>query len=983
MRARQQLVVFALVTAACSGGESAAPVGPTIAVNAPTLELRGLGSEASLAALVSPASATVTWTSEQPTVATISGSGASATVRAVAAGTATIVVSARVNGKQAEARAVITVIPIVRAIALAPSPARVVVGGTLAITPTVTADAGASALLVWSTSDPARASVSAMGLVTGLAPGNVTVTAASVATPTVSGQLQVVVEEAPKVRGITMTPNADSALIGQSRTFTAIVAADAGVSTSVVWRSSAPGVATVSSTGVATAVGAGVAFITVQSAVDSTIRATATFTARAPTVRSITVQAPTSMLVGTTGQATATVSADAGVSTGVTWTSSEPNVASVSTSGLITALSAGTAAIRATSTAVPAVFAAATLTVAEPPFFANWTKGRIGTVGNQVTDGLAQTLVSLDATTALATFQASLDGGSPRFRQALQQQQISETALPVGAQSLLYLTSVEPGVAFAADGPSVYRWSAATGWVKIAVDPPAPPTNVRALPGGRVAVSTRSGTSGSVHLWNGSAWATLFNASWTGNVFEPDLWMNSEAWAVYVVANSSVQTIYRWNGTTLATLPNIPGVTANDRPVFAGNSLTDLYALAAFANTRLYRWNGSSWAAMTAGLDANDPPISLTLCQGQPVVSTGLGRVYRYNGTAFARLGTDAEALPDRFVLNSFRPVSCASDGTLRTAAGEGSIARWTGSSWALESFSPSLSTVRVVSPTIAWASGGALSMYRWDGRTWTLAYRAVPGLAARVGSITSWSDGKLIAALWNTHLAPTTIGSVARGVLVYDGTTWRQDLGGILQHVAGVWGPRYDNTFAVGVDGRVLSFNGSTWQTAFTANGSLSFIDGVGSNYALAIGTDLRTVRWNGTSWSQVTTGTAGLTPTHFYVAAADQAWASVGQSMYRFNGTSWSLVDMSGAGGALFTQAIFGTGPDDVYALRLTASGDNVRLYRWNGAQWSQISAYPPGTLELGRAGAAVPGLAVVAGNAGLMVMSTTGAAPQGRPR
>jgi CubicO group peptidase (beta-lactamase class C family) len=133
----------------------------------------------------------------------------------------------------------------------------------------------------------------------------------------------------------------------------------------VTWASSAANVATVSATGVVTAVGAGTATITATSEGQS---GTAALTVTPPPVATVSVSlASASIVVGATTQATAVTRSAAGAEvTGrtVTWSSSATGVATVSGSGLVTAVGVGSATITATSEGQGG---SATLTVTQVP----------------------------------------------------------------------------------------------------------------------------------------------------------------------------------------------------------------------------------------------------------------------------------------------------------------------------------------------------------------------------------------------------------------------------------------------------------------------------------------------------------------------------------------------------------------------------------------------------------------------------------------
>ncbi len=155
------------------------------------------------------------------------------------------------------------------------------------------------------------------------------------------------------VKSITLIGPADSLSVGQSYQMTAIDEAGRTIgSSSVVWSSSAPSVATVTGDGLATARGLGVATIT---ATMGSLRAD--FVVNVGTAK-IVLQiagAEDSLVVGETYTLSARIFSSTGGLLGapqVTWGSSNPAVASVSSSGALTVHMPGEATITATAEAI-------------------------------------------------------------------------------------------------------------------------------------------------------------------------------------------------------------------------------------------------------------------------------------------------------------------------------------------------------------------------------------------------------------------------------------------------------------------------------------------------------------------------------------------------------------------------------------------------------------------------------------------------------
>jgi uncharacterized protein YjdB len=289
----------------------------------------------------------VTWTSSATAVATVSTSGV---VTGVATGTATI--TATSEGKTSNP-STITVTPVpVGTVTVAPSTNSIFVQQTAQLTATVKDLNGVvvtDRVVTWSSNNPAFVSVSSSGVVTGLIPGSATITATSEGK---SGSASVNVTLAP-VATVTVTPPTASVIQGQTQALSATLKDALGntlTGRTITWTTSAPSFATVSSSGVVTAVAVGSATITATSEGKT---GTATITVTPIPVATVTVSpASTSVKKGDTKTLSATTrDANGNVLTGrvVTWSSSDTSKATVSSTGVVTGVAAGSVVITATS----------------------------------------------------------------------------------------------------------------------------------------------------------------------------------------------------------------------------------------------------------------------------------------------------------------------------------------------------------------------------------------------------------------------------------------------------------------------------------------------------------------------------------------------------------------------------------------------------------------------------------------------------------
>lgn len=300
-----------------------------------------------------------TITSSDPSVVTVSG----LTVTAVGVGQVTL--TAQIQGRTETATAQVTVSGRVLSLGVTPATAALDVAATLQLTAAVSVDPGAPATVTWRTSDPAKATVTAAGLVTGVAAGAVSITAVATLDTTKKATAQLTVN--PRVLSVTVAPAADSMRVADARTLVATVSADPGAATTVTWRSAAPSTASVAIDGTVTGVAPGTTTITAISTFDTTKRATATVKV-VPRVIGITVTPQsTTVNVGAAAALVATVTGDLGVATGVTWTSSDPTKATVNANGVVTGVAPGTVTVQAAAVADPLKKASAEITVVTPP----------------------------------------------------------------------------------------------------------------------------------------------------------------------------------------------------------------------------------------------------------------------------------------------------------------------------------------------------------------------------------------------------------------------------------------------------------------------------------------------------------------------------------------------------------------------------------------------------------------------------------------
>lgn len=294
-----------------------------------------------LIATVSPGDATdktVTWSTSDPSVATVDQEG---WVTAVKEGSATITAKAGAQSAKCSVTVQNKVIPVTSVI-IDKSSLQLTKGQSETLTATVSPSDATDKTVTWSSSDATIASVTKDGKVTGVNGGHVTVTAkAGEKSAECSVTVTVPVEDVSLDRtSVTLEEK-------QTTTLIATVSPSDATEKTVSWSSSDSDVATVDQNGKVTAVKEGETTVKAETGGKS---ATCTVTVSKAVVPVSSVSLDVSRLdlvIGGTATLTATVAPDDATDKTVTWSSTDVTVVSVDQNGKVTALKGGTATITA------------------------------------------------------------------------------------------------------------------------------------------------------------------------------------------------------------------------------------------------------------------------------------------------------------------------------------------------------------------------------------------------------------------------------------------------------------------------------------------------------------------------------------------------------------------------------------------------------------------------------------------------------------
>ena len=1044
-----------------SPGAPPAPsgAGPAALVDmsSPAVALGGVGATETISVTIRDASGrvltspSVTWTSENSTIAEVTGNGASAILVARAPG----VTRVRASSGNAAAYADVRVLGI-RALSITPATLSVRLGDLQLLRTTVDGDAGVAQSVKWSTLNPSIATVDASGLVTGVGLGVTTVRASATADPTVIATANITVMPA---RTVSFAPGGGAVTlwVGDKKTVDPIVDVDSTQSRDIVWSSENASVATVDATGTITAIAPGTSIVYATSIADP--RAKASVLVTVLPARAVTVT-PASLALSTQqrGQLNAAVTIDNGLSTSVVWSSTDPSVATVSGTGQVTGIAPGVAVITATSvgdptrsgTSVVTVTASIRSVAVTPAAIASWVGDQDQLIANVVTDGpLPRTVTwrsnnpsvanvsSTGLVSSMAIGQTTITAISTVDTTMRASAQVTVAAAPlVGVspssvsmtigelRTLTPLVTVAPGVSTAVtwrssaplvasvnSGGTVLGATVGTTvitMISVADTMRRATSTITVVPIVRSVSVTPANAAGFV----GDVITLSANVVADGALPRTVSWRTSNSAVATVSSNGSVallssggvtitavataDTTKRGAAQLVVGTPSVFGITLtptsanlfigqgaqlnavvtaggslpttftlrSSNPAVASVNATGLVTAITAGNTTITATSvADTTRRATASITVASRPITVAIAPRPVTISPN--QTQQLSATVVGDLGVSTSV-----TWTSAAPAIATISGTgLVTAVTSGS-ARITAVSSADPTKQDTL-TVTVSSMQLAtsWAStrlGGALfedvistvgfgasaafavnvigDVYRWDGNSWSLSARG------------STYGGQFLSvhgsALTNV-IAVGTGGIVAR----FDGSSWSSMSSGSTRVLTDVWVEGVGAAYAVGANGTALRLSGSAW--AATSTGSTQTLNGVWSTSGtvFAVGNAGEALRYNGSTWTRLLTRT---TETLYSVAGTSTssviAVGSVG-TIIRFDGTTWTIVSngvssadlysVSGSsanGGRMFIAGDGGLLQLDGSALSVPTTPYRPRLYSaavdaagtvWTGGQ------------------------------------------------
>ena len=373
------------------------------------------------------------WSSSNPQVATIDANG-----NAESGTVGSTQISVTMNGITSTTGTVQVTPATLTALTVTPATASIAAGATQQFIATGTFSDGStqnlSSIVSWSSTSTGTATINASGLASGIALGTSTISAQSNGiTSAVQGSAALTVTAGgpsqATLQQINITPSSSGAtagVSGQTQQFTATGlysdATSQNITSQVAWSSSAPGVATIDASGLATFVAAGNSTVQAQLA-GVTGSDSVVVTAASVVLQGLVVTPGTSSIPNGGEQQFHAIGSysdgsTADLTTQVTWTSSVTSVATITSTGITTGQTGGTSQITArisnqTATATQSVSVATLTGLAVTPSSVSLASGTsqqfkaIGTLSNGSTLDLTNSAFWSTSSTSVATINQS------------------------------------------------------------------------------------------------------------------------------------------------------------------------------------------------------------------------------------------------------------------------------------------------------------------------------------------------------------------------------------------------------------------------------------------------------------------------------------------------------------------------------------------------------------------------------------------------
>jgi hypothetical protein len=371
------------------------------------------------------------------------------------------------------------------------------------------------------------------------------------------------------------------------------------------------------------------------------------------------------------------------------------------------------------------------------------------------------------------------------------------------------------------------------------------------------------------------------------------------------VTNQGSGNLLKWNGTGWTSLPVPSGISGRSLN-FGVVSANEIYAVGDSGNTNraFYRYDGTTWREI-ARTSFNG------FYQQHPWADPNGGAVY-VGSSPNGAMRIDKVTSTGTSVVSympALRGVSMPGTTTAFVVGGNYLLARWNGSRWTVDTppagtqTNLTLEGVWSDAASNAWAVGQSSAIVHWDGTRWTVVSDARrPAVPPADNYNAVWSAGGNVWIAGDASIIRCKPSAPAAGAVISCAADAVAGQGPLYA----IWGTSATNAFAVGANGRIVHFDGTSWSVmASPTTGRLGAVGGTGPNDVWAVG-DTVALHYDGTKWSPVTRTliddqffayqqNAGSFQTGLWVIDPTEAYLGTGFGRIR-RGSSLFWEDMAG---------------------------------------------------------------------------------------
>ncbi|CAN2039732.1 hypothetical protein GMMP15_130003 [Candidatus Magnetomoraceae bacterium gMMP-15] len=173
--------------------------------------------------------------------------------------------------------------------------------------------------------------------------------------------------------------------------------------------------------------------------------------------------------------------------------------------------------------------------------------------------------------------------------------------------------------------------------------------------------------------------------------------------------------------------------------------------------------------------------------------------------------------------------------------------------------------------------------------------------------------------------------------ILKYDGSTWAEMTvpSGMSDCLQAVWGRSLDDIFAVGNNGTILHYDGNEWQQmSSNTNEHLTGLWGDEASSAtdiFAVGRGGTILHYNGSTWTEMTSNVTNHLLDIWGFSENNIFAVGTFGTILHYNGTTWTAME-----GNInqHISSVWGNSSTDVFAV-----GSNGKILHYNGSTWTEM--------------------------------------------